>query len=73
MVGWHHLLNGHKFEKPPGVGDGQGSLVGYSTEGCKESDMTEHTHTESRSRFLNWNFLDDPSISVYIHANRNIY
>jgi len=27
MVGWHHRLNGHEFEKAPGVGDGQGSLV----------------------------------------------
>ena len=26
MVGWHHQLNGHEFEKTPGVGDGQGSL-----------------------------------------------
>ena len=26
MVGWHHRLNGHEFEKAPGVGDGQGSL-----------------------------------------------
>ena len=22
MVGWHHWLNGHKFEQAPGVGDG---------------------------------------------------
>ena len=41
MVGWHHLLNGHEFEKAPGVGDGQGSLVSCSTWGCKELDMTE--------------------------------
>ena len=27
MVGWHHRLNGHEFEKAPGVGDGQGSLA----------------------------------------------
>ena len=27
MVGWHHRLDGHEFEKAPGVGDGQGSLV----------------------------------------------
>ena len=26
MVRWHHQLNGHKFEKTPGVGDGQGGL-----------------------------------------------
>ena len=22
MAGWHHRLNGHKFEYTPGVGDG---------------------------------------------------
>ena len=27
MVGWHHQLNGHKFEQTPGDGEGQGSLV----------------------------------------------
>ena len=27
MVGWHHQLNGHKFEQSPGVDDGQGSLL----------------------------------------------
>ena len=28
MVGWHHRLNGHEFEQAPGVGDGQGILMG---------------------------------------------
>ena len=46
IVGWHHHLNGHEFEKPLGVGDGQGSLVCYSPWGCKELDTTE----------LNWFF-----------------
>ena len=27
MVGWHHLLDGHEFERTPGVGDGQGGLA----------------------------------------------
>ena len=27
MVGWHHRLNGHEFEKTLGVGDGQGGLA----------------------------------------------
>ena len=27
MVGWHHRLNGHKFEQALGVGDGHGSLI----------------------------------------------
>ena len=41
MVGWHHWLNGHEFEKTLGVSDGQGGLVCYSPCGCKESDMNE--------------------------------
>ena len=45
MVGWHHQLNGHEFEQPPGVDEGQGSLACCSPWGHKESDMTE---------WLNW-------------------
>ena len=41
MFGWYHRLDGHEFEKPPGVGDGQGSLVCCSPWGGKESDQTE--------------------------------
>ena len=40
MIGWHHQLNGHELEQAPGDG-GQGGLSGYSSRGCKESDMTE--------------------------------
>ena len=35
MVGWHHRLNRHEFEKIPGVGDGQGGLVCCSSWGCR--------------------------------------
>jgi len=41
MVGWHHRLNGREFEQAPGVGDGQGGLVGCCPWGRKESDRTE--------------------------------
>ena len=41
MVGWHHRLNGHKFEQAPGVVDEQGSLVCCSPWGPKELDTTE--------------------------------
>ena len=27
MAGWHHQLDGHKFEQASGTGDGQGSLA----------------------------------------------
>ena len=41
VVGWHHPLDGHEFEQPPGAGDGQGSPVCCSPWGRKELDMTE--------------------------------
>ena len=30
MFGWHHPLNGHKFEPPLGDSEGQGSLACYN-------------------------------------------
>ena len=45
MAGWHHWLDGHRFEWTPGVGDGQGGMACYSSWGLKESDTTE---------WLNW-------------------
>ena len=41
MVGWHHWLNGPKFEQILGDSEGQGSLVCCSPWGCKELDTTE--------------------------------
>ena len=41
MAGWHHRLNGHESEQPPGVGDGQGRLVCCSPCGHKELDSAE--------------------------------
>ena len=49
MVGWHHWLDGHEFEKPPGVGEGQGGLACCDSWGCKESDTNER---------LNWTELN---------------
>ena len=48
MVRWHLWLDGHEFEKAPGVGDGQEGLVCCSPWGHKESDMAE---------WLNWTEL----------------
>ena len=41
MVGSHHQLNGHEFEKTPGDGEGQGNLVCCSSWGHEESDTAE--------------------------------
>ena len=40
MVGWHHQFNGHELGQTPGDGDGQRSLVCYTSWGRKESDTT---------------------------------
>ena len=37
MVGWHPLLNGHKFEQALGDGEGQGSLSMGPVHGVAES------------------------------------
>ena len=62
MVRWHHQHDGHKFEKTPGVGDGQGSLGCCTPWGRKESDMTER---------LNWiksqvDGLDTQYIPIFV-------
>ena len=49
MAGWHHLLDGRKFEWTPGVGDGQGGLACCDSWDHKESDTTER---------LNWTELN---------------
>ena len=41
MLGWHHQLDGHEFEHPLVIGDGQGILACCSPWGCNESDMIE--------------------------------
>ena len=40
MVGWHHQLNGPKFEQAPEDGERQESMARYSSWDHKESDTT---------------------------------
>ena len=67
MVGWHHQLDGHESEQVLGVGDAQGSLVGCSPWGHKESDTTE---------WLNWNDCDQCELishcSFDLHFSNNM-
>jgi len=49
----------------PGKFRGQGSLVGYSSWGCKQLDMTEHsthTHTQSFKWRLSWDIPGRPVV-----------
>ena len=53
IIGWHHRLNGQKFEQTPGDSEGQGSLVCCSPWGCRESDMTEQlNNNNNKSSYL---------------------
>ena len=76
MVGWHHWLNGHKFEQGPGVGDGQGILARCSPWGHNESDTTKPLNWNDRfwygpfsflcaSRYFSIFFLISPSSAVF--------
>ena len=50
IVGWHHQkLNGYEFERAPGNGEGQGSLVCYSPWVIKESDMIEQLNNNNNN------------------------
>ena len=51
MVGWHHWLNGHKFEQTPGEGEGQGSSACCSPWGhrVRHDWATELNWTKWRS------------------------
>ena len=41
----------------PGESHGQRRRAGYSVEGCKELDTTEHTHTTHTTRYSDSNAL----------------
>ena len=46
MVGWHHRLNGDKFEQTLGVSEGQGSLACCSPWGSQRVRFTEQLNNK---------------------------
>ena len=43
MVGWHHRLDAREFGWTPGDGDGQEGLACCSSQGCKETRLSDWT------------------------------
>ena len=41
MVGWHHPLTGHGFEKTLGESEGQGGMECCNSWGAKESQLSD--------------------------------
>ena len=54
MIGWHHQLNRHEFEKTSGDGEGQGGLECCNTWDLKESDMTEQLNNNKGESACRW-------------------
>ena len=48
IVGWPHWLNGQESEQTLGDSERQGSLMCYSSWGCKESDTTEQLNKNNK-------------------------
>ena len=60
MLGWHHRLDGHEFEKAPAVGDGQGSLAVLQSIG---SQTVEHNWVTE----MNWTIMAwIPRAHIYV-------
>ena len=62
MVGWHHWLNVHEFEQPPGDCEGQGSLGCCSPWGRKESDTTEWMNSNKNLEGERESYFSSPRV-----------
>ena len=56
MVGWHHRLNGHEFERTPGDSEGQGgqcaAVHGVAKSQTQVSDQTTANRTNDNFLLL---------------------
>ena len=77
MGGWYHWLDGHEFEQPPGVGDGQGSLACCSPWGHKELDTTKQLHwTQSHyciPRKIPEDPLETPKGNIWLYNKASMW
>ena len=67
IIGWHHQLNGNKFEQTPANSEGQGNLVWCNSWGCRESDTTEWLYNKQRLSldFWQWRQRKMDGIRIY--------
>ena len=66
MVGWHHQLNGCKFEQALGDGKGQGGLPCCSSWSLKEGDTTERLSNNNNSVYTSFSICTKFSICTNI-------
>ena len=71
MVGWHHRLNGYKFEQTPGDGEGQGSLAWCSSWDHREVDTTEQLNKRLLYLSLHRKVLNSLTWDTWFFFNSN--
>ena len=65
-------LDGHEFQQTLGDSEGKGSLVRYSSWGCKELDTTEQLNNNNKNNFntirkkkkQRWNLVPIPETDL---------
>ena len=73
MVGWHHRLDGHEFERALGDSKGQESLWAAAQAQRVRLDLaTEHQQGHGRGRSMSSNLFQNPSVS-HLHLYRNAF
>ena len=76
IVGWHHQLDGHEFEQPLGVGDGQGRLAYCSPVqfSCSVVSNSLQLHEPQHARPPCHPLLLPPSIfpSIRVFSNESV-
>ena len=78
MVVWAHQLNGHEFEQTLRDGEGQGSLMGCSSWGCKQLDITESLNNSNSINIFsklagNTSSTPEPNPKLWKWANKSIF
>ena len=71
IVRWHHLLDGHEFEKVLVVCDGEGSLVCCSPWGHKESDTTEWLNNNRKPNSRAYHGDSNPFLLAFQRGRRD--
>ena len=69
MVGWHHGLSGHEFEKVPGDSEGHGSLVGLPRVGHSLLTEQQEREKKKREREKMTLFLSQVPVCVFNHTS----
>ena len=70
MAGWHHWLDGCKFEWTLGVGDEQGGLACCDSWGHKESNTTEWLNWTESNTVKGFGIVSKAEVFIFLELSR---